>query len=92
MANKYETLEQLKGATTIDVSDYLDTREEELRKIQRSWGKSQTATDEKFFKEKESELRQFRNQLETMILQMGITEPYPFGNCEIKLMISKRKK
>jgi hypothetical protein len=91
MATKYETLESLKGATTIDVFDYLDTRHEELRKIKSSWGKTQTATDEKFFKEKELELRQFKTQLETMILQMGITEPYPIGNCDIKLIVSKKK-
>jgi len=73
------------------VRDYLETREEELHDLKRKWGKGQTATDEKFFKEKDQELRQFRSQLETMILQMGISDPNPFLNLDITLIISEKK-
>jgi hypothetical protein len=91
MTSKYETLETLKGATTINVRDYLETREEELMDIKRKWGKGQTATDEKFFSAKDQELKQFKTQLETMIIQMGIADPYPLGNMNVTLIVSEKK-
>ena len=88
MATKYETLEVLKGAVRINIKDYLVQREKSLADVKVSWGNNQTATDEKFFKEKKADLDSFKNQLETLLIEMNIAGgDYYIRNGKVTLLV-----
>jgi|SaaInlV_120m_DNA_3_1039746.scaffolds.fasta_scaffold05265_8 hypothetical protein len=56
MTDKYETIETLKGAKVLDINEWIRKQEDDLFHFKQQFN-GQTATDEKFFKIKELEIR-----------------------------------
>jgi len=76
---------KLKGVATLDVNEYLDQQYKELQTFKEQFN-DQTATDEKFFRAKEEDVRQQHKVIMTMVEKMNID----FKNYNILLTVEDK--
>jgi hypothetical protein len=69
--SKYQTIDILKGNKTININEYFEERWKKLEEIKEEFGKDQTATDEKFFNEKQHILRKQQDLIRVFSENLG---------------------
>jgi Tfp pilus assembly protein PilN len=77
---------KLKGVPTLDVMEHLDQQVKELQAFKEQFDE-QTATDAKFFKAKEEDIRQQHKVIMTMVRELPNID---FKNCSILLTVEDK--
>ena len=85
MANKYTTLKNLEGYTTLDLNKHILDQQNKLFEFQQQFN-GQTSTDEKFFKAKEDDIRQQEDMINSWIKVLGVKHSYKL---DVHLMVSE---
>ena len=95
MANKFETLEALKGSKILNLNDYLTTQQDRLSEIKREFttpnrnGAITDKTENAFFIAKEKELEEQKKFIERWLKHMELSDY--IGNYDISLMVVEKK-
>ena len=95
MANKFETLEALKGSKILNLNDYLTNQQDRLSEIKREFttpnrnGAINDKIENAFFNAKEIELEEQKKFIERWLKHMELTDY--IGNYDISLMVVEKK-
>ena len=89
MTDKYETIETLKGNKILDINEWLQQQEDDLFHFKQQFN-GQTATDEKFFKSKELEIRAQKDLVRSWIDHLGEKSSFLY-EYNIKLVVGKNQ-
>jgi hypothetical protein len=95
MANKFETLEALKGSKILNLNDYLTNQQDRLSEIKREFttpnrnGAINDKTENAFFNAKEQELEAQKKFIERWLKHMELSDY--IGNYDISLMVVEKK-
>ena len=83
---KHKTYAILKGDRVLDVNKYLTKKSDDLFEMKQRFN-DQTATDEKFFKQKELQIQAKQELIREMLAEMDCTNV--MANYNITLIVSK---
>ena len=89
MTDKYETLETLKGNKVLDINEWLQQQEDDLFHFKQQFN-AQTATDEKFFKSKELDIRAQKDLVGSWLEQLGEKSSF-MREYNIRLVVGKKE-
>lgn len=94
MANKYETMEALKGNKILNLNDYLTAQQDRLAEIKREFstpnknGLLTDKTENAFFNAKEKEIEEQKKYIEKWLKHMDLTDY--MGNYQISLLVVEK--
>ena len=94
MANKYETMEALKGNKVLNLNDYLEQQQDRLSEIKREFstpnrnGALTDKTENAFFNAKEKEIEEQKKYIEKWLKHMGFTDY--IGNYQVSLLVVEK--
>ena len=95
MANKYETIEVLKGNKVLNLKEYLLEQQEKLRQVKKEFsnpnrnGALTDKTESAFFHAKEKQIDEQKIYIQKWLTHMDLTDY--FENYEITLVVAQKK-
>ena len=89
MTDKYETIETLKGAKVLDINEWIRKQEDDLFHFKQQFD-AQTATDAKFFKCKELEIRAQKDMVRSWLDHLD-ENGIALHQHNIRLLVSKQR-
>ena len=89
--SKYQTLDALKGNKIIDIQKHFRDRSCSLDEFKSKFGGDQTAADEKFFNEKQHQLREQEQLFRSLAESLGFTVPLRSLDIHISFSIKEKE-
>ena len=86
--SKFQTIDALKGNKTINILKHFRDRSSSLNEFKSQFGSDQTAADEKFFNEKQHQLREQEQLFRSLAESLGFT--VPLHSLDIHISFSKK--